>query len=163
LLGQLRRFARGARVYPEPRTPLEIKVALFRVAKGAHQNEKVGFRVAPQDIVAIFTRLFALEATQEIPTLRKSRDQRDGRDTAILLRGQEHACVTGMHGKGEHATPEWSDAAGVNRSKIEEELLRSREGVRVRRLQPAEAADCFDAARFEGENDFRKIEPFHLG
>ncbi len=41
-------------------------------------------------------------------------------------------------------------------------MFRARERLRIGRFQPAEAADFFDAARFQRENDFRQIEPFHL-
>ena len=117
MLGQLGGFARGAGVDPEPRATLGIEAALFRVAKGAHQNEKVGFRVAAEDIIAIFARLFAFKAAQEIAALRERRDQRDRRNAAILLRGQEHARVTRMDRKREHAPTERGDVSARSRQR----------------------------------------------
>ena len=58
---------------------------------------------------------------------------------------------------------ELARVAGTERPEIDEELFRARERLRVGRFQPAEASDFFDAARFQRENDFGKIEPFYLG
>ena len=169
LLGQLRGLARGAGVDPEPRATLRIEAAVFRVAKRAHQDEKVRFRVAAEHIFAVFARLFALEAAQEIAALGERRDQRDGGHAAILLRGQKHARVARVDRERQHAPAERRDrtrdvpSAAVERAEIDEELFGARERLRIGRFQPAEAADFFDAARFQGENDFGEIEPFHLG
>ena len=66
---------------------MRIEPAVFRIAKCAHQNEKVRFRSAAEDVFAIFPRLFVLEAAQEIAALSQRRDQRDRTHTPVFLRG----------------------------------------------------------------------------
>ena len=120
LLGELGGFAGGAGVDTELRATARIEAALFRVAKRAHQDEKIGFGFTAQDVVAIFAGLFAVEATKEIPSLGERGDQRDRRDAVIFLCGEQHSRVTRMDREREHATTEPSHPARGNCTEIGE-------------------------------------------
>src|SRR5205085_9718091 len=112
--------AGGTGVDTEPRATSRIEAALFRVAKRAHQDEKIGFGFTAQDVVAIFAGLFAVEATKEVPSLGERGDQRNRRDAVMFLCGEQHSRVTRMERKREHATTESSDPARGNCTEIGE-------------------------------------------
>ena len=82
---------------------MRIEVVLFRKAKCAEQNEEIGFILAAEQIFALVAHLFSLGAAQQIATLGQRRDQRDPADATLFLRREQHARITRVDRKGEHA------------------------------------------------------------
>ena len=103
MLPELSRLARGAGVDSEARTASRIEVVLFRETKGAQQNEKIGFILAAEKILALVAHLLALRAAEQIAALGERGDERNPADATLFLRREQHARVTRMNRKGEHA------------------------------------------------------------
>ena len=139
-----------------------IEATLFRITKGPHQNEEIGFGLAAQDVITIFAGLFAFEAAKKIAALGERCDERNGGDTAVLLRGEQHLRVTRVYRERQHPAPDRGNFTRGERAEIGEQLLRTGERLRIGRLEPAKCRDIVDAARFEGKHDFGEIESFHF-
>ena len=69
-----------------------------------------------------------------------------------------------MDGKREHAATERRNRSSVSAkgAEISEQLFRPFERLRIGSIKPAKPRGVFHAARFQTENDFRKIKPFYL-
>ena len=102
LLPELRRLARSAAMHPKAGTPPRIEVVFFREAKSPEQDKKIGFVVAPEEVIALVTHLFSFGAPQDVAALGKRCDESDAAHATLLLRGEEHARITRVNGEGEH-------------------------------------------------------------
>ena len=79
------------------------KLIFFRETKGAQQNEKIGFILAAEEILALVAHLPALRAPEQIAPLGKGGDERNPTDATLFLGREQHARITRMNRKGEHA------------------------------------------------------------
>ena len=77
-------------------------MVLFREAKGAQQNEKIGFILAAEEIFALVAHLFSFGAPEQVAALGERGDERDAAHAALFLRREEHARITRVDRKGEH-------------------------------------------------------------
>ena len=91
------------RVHSEARATSRIEVVLFRKAKGAEQNEEIGFILAAEKILALVAHLFSFGAAEQIAALGERRDERDPAHAALFLRREQHARIARVDREGEHA------------------------------------------------------------
>ena len=123
LIEQRPDLSRGNTVNAHPPHDIHAKLVLCCILPGAHQNPKVRRYPINKKLVASGGRFFIGFPHEQIAPLCKGRHETRVIDATIILRREQHASVTGMNRKREHAPAQLRDRAVRHCSKIREELL----------------------------------------
>ena len=123
LLRQRGRFARGERLMPSGRQRCGLKLLCSAKRCARMSMKKSTPPVSPSSSSRSSCICLPSRAAQQIAPLRERGDERRRGHAAELVRGEQHARVARMRGKGEHAPAQRRDraGAGIERAEIGEQ------------------------------------------
>src|SRR5689334_10385618 len=95
----------------EPFARVKSELVLCRVAPGAHQDPEITACLFAQQVLALAGGLTIDISQQQIASLSQCRHEASLVNAAVILGGEEHACVAWVQGKRQHLTPDRSNAS----------------------------------------------------